>query len=112
MDPSADNASSKPSEDGGDIGRLVQTMRTACGCRNTLIRLSSSRLTRFDAQAVWGLQNEPACPAGTWKKGIAYELIELDLRGNQHRQPDFLAINPLANCQRWWMTAMVPIAEH
>ena len=28
------------------------------------------------------------------EKGIAYELIELDLRGNQHRQPDFLAINP------------------
>ena len=25
------------------------------------------------------------------EKGIAYELKELDLRGNQHRQPDYLA---------------------
>ena len=28
------------------------------------------------------------------EKGIEYTLVELDLRGNQHRQPDFLAINP------------------
>ena len=28
------------------------------------------------------------------EKGIAYELVELDLRGNQHRQPDYLAVNP------------------
>tara|TARA_B100002051_G_scaffold99276_1_gene94701 strand:+ start:109 stop:651 length:543 start_codon:yes stop_codon:yes gene_type:complete len=28
------------------------------------------------------------------EKGIAYELKELDLRGNQHRQPDYLAVNP------------------
>ena len=28
------------------------------------------------------------------EKGIPYELKELDLRGNQHRQPDYLAINP------------------
>ena len=28
------------------------------------------------------------------EKGIAYDLVELDLRGNQHRQPDYLAINP------------------
>ena len=28
------------------------------------------------------------------EKGIEYRLVELDLRGNQHRQPDFLAINP------------------
>ena len=28
------------------------------------------------------------------EKGISYELKELDLRGNQHRQPDYLAINP------------------
>ena len=27
-------------------------------------------------------------------KGIPYELVELDLRGNQQRQPDYLAINP------------------
>ena len=28
------------------------------------------------------------------EKQIAYELVELDLRVNQHRQPGFLAINP------------------
>ena len=28
------------------------------------------------------------------EKGIPYELVEIDLRGNQHRQPDYLAINP------------------
>ena len=28
------------------------------------------------------------------EKQIPYELLELDLRANQHRQPDFLAINP------------------
>ena len=28
------------------------------------------------------------------EKGIPYDLVELDLRGNQHRQPDYLAINP------------------
>ena len=28
------------------------------------------------------------------EKGIPYELKELDLRGNQHRQPEYLAINP------------------
>ena len=28
------------------------------------------------------------------EKGIPYNLVELDLRGNQHRQPDYLAINP------------------
>ena len=28
------------------------------------------------------------------EKGIPYELKELDLRGNQHRQPDYLTINP------------------
>ena len=28
------------------------------------------------------------------EKGIDYTLIELDLRGNQHRQPEFLSINP------------------
>ena len=28
------------------------------------------------------------------EKGIGYALRELDLRGNQHRQPDYLAINP------------------
>ena len=28
------------------------------------------------------------------EKGIPYELVELDLRGNQQRQPDYLAINP------------------
>ena len=28
------------------------------------------------------------------EKRIAYELKELDLRGNQHRQPDYLAVNP------------------
>ena len=28
------------------------------------------------------------------EQGIAYELVELDLRGNQHRQPDYLQINP------------------
>ena len=25
---------------------------------------------------------------------IVYDLVELDLRGNQHRQPDYLQINP------------------
>ena len=28
------------------------------------------------------------------EKEIAYELVELDLKANQHRQPDFLEINP------------------
>ena len=28
------------------------------------------------------------------EKGIPYDLKELDLRGSQHRQPDYLAINP------------------
>ena len=28
------------------------------------------------------------------EKQIPYELVELDLSANQHRQPDFLAINP------------------
>ena len=28
------------------------------------------------------------------EKGIPYELKELDLRRNQHRQPDYLTINP------------------
>ena len=28
------------------------------------------------------------------EKGIPYELVELDLQNNQHRQPDYLAINP------------------
>ena len=28
------------------------------------------------------------------EKGISYELVELDLSANQHRQPEFLAINP------------------
>ena len=28
------------------------------------------------------------------ERGIPYNLVELDLRGNQHRQPDYLAINP------------------
>jgi glutathione S-transferase len=28
------------------------------------------------------------------EQGIVYDLVELDLRGNQHRQPDYLQINP------------------
>ena len=28
------------------------------------------------------------------EQGIIYDLVELDLRGNQHRQPDYLEINP------------------
>jgi len=28
------------------------------------------------------------------EKGIAYELVELDLQAQEHRQPDFLAVNP------------------
>ena len=28
------------------------------------------------------------------EKGIPYNLVELDLSANQHRQPDYLAINP------------------
>ena len=28
------------------------------------------------------------------EKGIAYNLVELDLQAKQHREPDYLAINP------------------
>ena len=28
------------------------------------------------------------------EQGIGYDLVELDLRGNQHRQPNYLEINP------------------
>lgn len=28
------------------------------------------------------------------EQGIVYDLVELDLRGNQHRQPNYLEINP------------------
>ena len=28
------------------------------------------------------------------EQGIGYDLVELDLRGNQHRQPDYLQVNP------------------
>ena len=28
------------------------------------------------------------------EKGIAYKLVELDLQAKQHREPDYLAINP------------------
>ena len=28
------------------------------------------------------------------EKGIPYKLVELDLRGHEHRQPDYLSINP------------------
>ena len=42
------------------------------------------------------------------EKGIPYELKELDLRGNQHRQPDYLTINPFEKL-RLWLTR--PIRE-
>ena len=48
------------------------------------------------------------------EKGIPYELVEIDLRGNQHRQPEYLAINPFwKNCLRLSTTACwVPMDNH
>ena len=39
------------------------------------------------------------------EKGIPYNLVELDLRGYEHRQPDYLPSIPLASFHPWWTTA-------
>ena len=36
---------------------------------------------------------------------IDYNLINLDMRARQHKEPDYLKINYSENFQAWWMTA-------